>query len=96
MLTLIEAYFISEKAQCFKTLTGHEAPVNALALTLQGELISGSRDKTLKIWDIETEKCVRTLKGHTGPINAIVLGKKGEILSGSDDTMVKLIYRAAL
>ena len=28
-------------------------------------IVSVSRDKTLKVWDIETGECVATLKGHS-------------------------------
>ena len=28
-------------------------------------VVSGSRDKTLKVWDVATGECVATLKGHS-------------------------------
>ena len=28
-------------------------------------IVSGSWDKTLKVWDIETGECVATLEGHS-------------------------------
>ena len=28
-------------------------------------VVSGARDKTLKVWDVATGKCVATLKGHS-------------------------------
>ena len=28
-------------------------------------IISGSRDKTIRIWDADTGECVRTLEGHS-------------------------------
>ncbi len=30
-----------------------------------GTVVSGSYDKTLKVWDVETGECRRTLEGHT-------------------------------
>jgi len=38
-----------------------------------GKLISGSRDKTIKIWDIETSSCERTLLGHKHTITSFLL-----------------------
>ena len=29
-------------------------------------VVSGSQDKTLKVWDVATGECVATLEGHTG------------------------------
>jgi WD40 repeat protein len=28
-------------------------------------VVSASRDRTLKVWDIETGECVATLEGHS-------------------------------
>ena len=28
-------------------------------------VVSASRDKTLKVWDVETGECVATLEGHS-------------------------------
>jgi len=28
-------------------------------------VVSGSKDETLKVWDIEAGKCVKTLQGHS-------------------------------
>ena len=37
--------------------------------------LSGSRDNTLKLWDLKTGKCVRTLEGHTRSIRAVQLAE---------------------
>ena len=29
-------------------------------------VVSGSKDNTLKVWDVATGECVATLKGHSG------------------------------
>ena len=55
------------------TLQGHchSRAVESLACLGDGRLASGSSDKTIKIWNIETRACERTLEGHTqGVCNA--------------------------
>ena len=31
-------------------------------------VVSASRDKTLKVWDVETGECVATLEGHSDSV----------------------------
>ena len=31
-------------------------------------VVSGSSDKSLKVWDVATGECVATLKGHSGDV----------------------------
>ena len=31
-------------------------------------VVSGSLDKTLKVWDVATGKCVATLEGHSSAV----------------------------
>ena len=31
-------------------------------------VVSGSEDKTLKVWDVATGECVATLKRHSAPV----------------------------
>ena len=32
-------------------------------------VVSGSRDDTLKVWDVATGECVATLEGHSGYVH---------------------------
>ena len=61
-----------------RTLEGHTADVKAVAWCrgdADGEdgtptwmVVSGSMDKTVRVWDARTGACVHTLKGHTSPV----------------------------
>ncbi|MDB9401939.1 hypothetical protein PN459_18455, partial [Microcystis aeruginosa CS-567/02-A1] len=75
-----------------RTLTGHSDSVNAIALTPDGKtVISGSRDKTIKIWDVETGAEKFTLTGHSYSVNAIALTPDGKtVISGSYDKTIKI------
>jgi WD40 repeat protein len=46
-------------------------------------LVSGSVDKTIKIWDIETCECIQTLTGHNDWINDLKELENGNIISES-------------
>jgi len=51
-------------------------------------LVSGSYDKTIKLWDIQTGGVVRTFKGHTGPVSSISISPDCTTLaSGSYETI---------
>ncbi|KAK0630422.1 hypothetical protein B0T17DRAFT_557066 [Bombardia bombarda] len=54
-------------------------------------LVSGSRDRTLKIWDMETRRCLRTLAKHRGSVLCLQFDSDPEediIVSGSSDSDV--------
>ncbi|MEO1050244.1 MAG: caspase family protein [Bacteroidota bacterium] len=53
---------------------GHYESIKGLAFSADGRfLLTGSRDKTAKLWDIETGWEIRTFIGHTSTINHIAL-----------------------
>jgi len=55
-----------------KTLAGHTGWVLAAAVTPDGDCaISGSRDHTLKVWDLASGRDIRTLAGHSGIVKAV-------------------------
>lgn len=45
-----------------QVLEGHEGPVQCLLVLPDGALLSGSNDKTVKMW--HGSACVKTLVGH--------------------------------
>jgi len=71
---------------------GHSENVNAVAFSPDGKLaLSGSRDKTLKLWEVSSGREIRTFKGHSSSINAVVFSPDGKLaLSGSYDNTLKL------
>jgi WD40 repeat protein len=67
------------------------APVS-VAFAPDGRLLaSGSPDKTIRLWDVQTGRLVRTLAGHTDSVFSVVFAPDGRWLaSGSTDTTVRL------
>ena len=70
-----------------KTLVGHTGIINAVAVTLDGKkAISGSTDKTVRVWDLETGKLLKTLLGHNESITSVAVTSDGKkAISGSHD-----------
>ena len=53
--------------RCLAVLYGHAGPVLAVAaLAPSGDVLSGSGDKTIKVW--RGGSCIATLTGHTDTV----------------------------
>src|SRR5262249_19169218 len=53
--------------------------------------LSGSNDKTLRLWDLKTGETLRTLEGHTFLVTAVAVAADGSrALSGSSDNTLRL------
>ena len=74
------------------TLEGHTSSVYSVAFSSDGKTVaSGSKDKTIKIWDSSTGKLIRTLTGHSQPVNSVAFSSDGKtVASGSDDKTIKI------
>jgi len=54
-------------------------------------VISGSRDKTIKLWDVSTGQCLFTLVGHDNWVRGLIFHPSGKyILSGADDKTLRI------
>ncbi|ETW49634.1 hypothetical protein PFMALIP_02342 [Plasmodium falciparum MaliPS096_E11] len=76
------------------TLSGHTKGVNCIDYSCSGEtsyIISGSDDKTIRIWDYHTKQCIQVLSGHTQNISCVIYHSNLPIiLSSSEDCNVKI------
>ncbi len=64
--------------------------VNSIAFSPKGQyLISGGKDSTLRLWDVEKEQILQELKGHTKEITTVAFSPDGELVaSGSKDSTI--------
>jgi len=74
------------------TLGGHERYVYSVAFSPDGQLIvSGSGDKTVRLWDIEGNPVGQPFQGHESYVNSVAFSPDGKlIVSGSHDKTVRL------
>jgi WD40 repeat protein len=63
----------------------HDDEITSLAIAPDGKsLASGSRDATIKLWDLEGRRERATLRGHAAPILALAFSPDGESLASAD------------
>ncbi|MDR0503840.1 MAG: hypothetical protein LBH16_11030 [Treponema sp.] len=75
-----------EKKEVFPQL-GHTSYVNSVAFSPDGrQILSGSGDNSIKLWDVAAGWEIKTFSGHTGFVYSVAFSPDGrQILSGSWD-----------
>src|SRR5206468_2290755 len=75
-----------------QTFRGHTNSVSCVAFSADGRrILTGSHDKTAKVWDAEKGQEVLTLKGHTNSVYSVAFSADGKrILTGSYDDTAKV------
>ena len=62
----------------------------SLALKKFRHLVSSSKDKTIKIWNLDSKECLRTIVGHFGRVRCLDILPNGQLISGSEYTTIKV------
>jgi platelet-activating factor acetylhydrolase IB subunit alpha len=87
----------SDEYKNIRTLPGHDHSVSAVRFIPSGAagspssgnlLVSASRDKSLRVWDVSTGYCVKTIRGHADWVRDVSPSFDGEYLlsAGNDNT----------
>jgi WD40 repeat protein len=65
-------------------LVGHNEPISALIhLDSSNQIVSGSEDGVIKVWDCITGKCLMSFEGHNFEVRSLLQLKDGRLVSGS-------------
>jgi WD40 repeat protein len=75
-----------------QTISAHSDWVRCLSFTPEGtRLVSGSFDKTIKVWQLDEGIAIHTLADHLKGVFALAVSPDGKLLaSGSWDELIKL------
>lgn len=87
----------SDEYKNIRTLPGHDHSISAIRFVPSGAagapmsgnlLVSASRDKTLRVWDVTTGYCVKTIRGHGDWVRDVSPSFDGRWLvsAGNDQT----------
>ncbi len=68
---------------------GHEEYIGSVCVTNDGEIVSGSRDNTVRVWDMQGNQ-LAVCSGHDNWVTSVCITQDGKILSGSADTTVRV------
>src|SRR5260370_3867591 len=92
-LAFIKKKFLAEQ----RSFTGHSGAVDCLAVSTDGKrVLTGSEDKTLRLWDADTGKCLRVFEGHTDRVLGAALSPDGQrVLTGGKANNVRLCHATA-
>lgn len=73
------------------SLNGHPT-ASVIAISADGKtLVSGGKDKAIKVWDLSTGQLRKTLQSDSGEIQAVAIAPDGKtVVSGSGDRMVRI------
>ncbi len=67
----------------------HQNVVDSVCLTEDNKLVSGSWDKTVRIWDMDGNQ-LAVCRGHEGTVESVCVTKDDKIVSGSADHTVRV------
>lgn len=94
-LEQVRVYDIASMS-CSYVLAGHTDIVVCLDTCISSSgrtfVVSGSKDNTVRLWDVERRHCIGIGKGHTGAIGAVAFSKRRRnfFVSGSCDRTLKV------
>jgi WD40 repeat protein len=88
----VAAAFIITKEVYDRAFHGHTDRVNSVHCSPDGKkIVTGSSDRTVRLWDFTSAKEMSILTGHTASVTSVAFSPDGkQIISGSMDNTLRL------
>jgi hypothetical protein len=86
-------HLLSSEAETVSILVGHTDGITALLATSRNTLYSGSRDWTIRRWDISSHSTEMHFQRHASAVTCLTVGDflgRGWLFSGGDDHLVRV------
>lgn len=79
-------------ARCvLREFHGHKRSVTSVAFAPDGcSVISGSRDRTVRLWDVKTGECLRVFDGFDGAVNSVAFAPDGRFFVSASGATLSL------
>jgi WD40 repeat protein/uncharacterized caspase-like protein len=80
-----------------RDLTGHTGEITSVVFASDSTILSGSTDKTIRVWNVTSASAVRTLGPFTADVNAVAASLDGATLAAalSDNTIARFDLTSA-
>jgi len=86
----IKVWDINNDYKCIKTLFGHDHSVSSVRFLPSGDkIVSASRDKTIKEWDVAAGYGEKSLAGHAEWVRSVEPSEDGRWLVTASNDQVK-------
>ncbi|KAG2552511.1 hypothetical protein PVAP13_9KG465200 [Panicum virgatum] len=83
-----------EKMQIIKRLRGHQNAVYCATFDRTGRyVITGSDDRLVKIWAMETAFCLASCRGHEGDITDLAVSANNAVVASSSNDFIIRVWR---
>lgn len=73
------------------SLSGHTAGVRTLEIIRDNYLLSGSNDKTIRLWDIYRQTCLKVYERHISPLSSIIKLNNDYIITGDSPNIFDIL-----
>ena len=79
----------SKELDCFKTILAHDDKIVCIIELLNKKIVTGSYDKTIKIWNLDNFICEKTII-EKYPILCVLEMEQNMLLSGTEGNSIQL------